>query len=82
MQPVKDDRDRRVGTTPTRRLLFGRIIKLCLDNGFGFIRGPRGRMVYFDSRDAADFGRLRVGARVRFELDPVRREHAIRISAT
>ncbi len=82
MQGPNEDRGGRRSAATTRRILLGRVVKLCLDNGFGFIRGAGGVMTYFDAGDALDFNSLRVGSRVRFELDPFASQHAVGIRAT
>jgi cold shock CspA family protein len=56
----------RVGTPAT-----GRIIRLLFGQSYGFIRGPRGREVFFhraDVGDATAFNALSVGDHVTFQL--------------
>src|SRR3954468_20554175 len=56
----------RIGTPAT-----GRIIRLLVGQSYGFIRGPRGREVFFhraDVGDATAFNALSVGDTVTFQL--------------
>jgi cold shock CspA family protein len=59
---------------PTERVgtpAHGRIIRLLVGQSYGFIRGPRGREVFFhraDVGDATAFNALSVGDIVEFQL--------------
>ena len=59
---------------PTERVgtpAHGRIIRLLVGQSYGFIRGPRGREVFFhraDVGDATAFNALSVGDTVDFQL--------------
>jgi len=59
---------------PTERVgtpAHGRIIRLLVGQSYGFIRGPRGREVFFhraDVGDATAFNALSVGDTVEFQL--------------
>lgn len=59
---------RLVVTTIGPRL--GRIVRLFVEGGFGFIKTARGHLAYFDLADVAadSLDALRVGARVRYEM--------------
>lgn len=65
MRPAENLRGR---MTPT----YGRVVRLMLENpegeGFGFLENEQGREIYFSSHSVLhqQFGRMRVGSRVRF----------------
>lgn len=59
---------RRVRTTTTRWLV-GRIVKVSVEAGCGFLRTQSGDLIYFGLADVAGPGRLRPGERVRYVLD-------------
>ena len=57
--------------SPQGTRVAGRIVKMLIGQGYGFIRLPNAREVYFhraDLQDGTAFNGLRVGDAVKFEL--------------
>ena len=55
----------------TTRWLVGRLVKVSVEAGCGFIRAPSGELIYFALRDVVGDGRVRPGERVRYVTDGV-----------
>ncbi|PKN55429.1 MAG: hypothetical protein CVU56_21350 [Deltaproteobacteria bacterium HGW-Deltaproteobacteria-14] len=66
----------------THRVQLGRVARIFLESGFGFVRTHDGVMAYFAAADVVDdgFPHLVVGERVRFELGVDGTPHAMDIA--
>ena len=66
----------------SRRVRLGRVVRLFVDGGFGFVRTHDGVMAYFAADDVAGgaFASLVVGARVRFEVGGDGTPHAVDVA--
>jgi hypothetical protein len=53
----------------TTRWLVGRVVKVSVEAGCGFLRTQAGELVYFALGEVTGQGRLRPGERVRYVLD-------------
>ena len=68
--------------TATSRMQLGRVARIFLDGGFGFVRTHDGVMAYFAAEDVVDctLADLAVGDRVRFELGGDGTPHAAAVA--
>ena len=70
---------RLVVTTLGPRL--GRIVRVFVEGGFGFIKTARGQLAYFDFADVVgSLGAIEVGARVRYEMASAAMPRAQRVA--